>query len=143
MCDTDFQRDRGANCPASAGALIVVINADPTRGWSRSALGCALPLVGRGDHAGVFYSRIVKVAGNPTRSVGASEPEILGHVISHELGHLLLHTNMHSPGGLMAADWTPQDFYAIRHSKLLFTQSEAAILRRAVVRREDSAVGAQ
>ena len=140
-CVTDSQRQGG--CPVSAGTFTVVINQDATRGWSRTALGCALPLAGQGDHAGVFYSRIAKVAHDPTYSVGASEADVLAHAIAHELGHLLLHTNLHSPEGLMRSSWRWQDFDAMRRGKLLFSQYEAGVLRREARRRENLSMRAR
>jgi len=49
--------------------------------------------------AGVFYDRVQKLA----RGDAASTAMILGHAMAHELGHLLLGTNSHSPVGLMRA----------------------------------------
>ena len=119
-CRADSEHPLSVKCSQPEGMLTVVINLDAPRRWSRNALGCALPLAGSGNHAGAFYSRIADLARDPVRGLGASEAEILGHVISHELGHLLLHTDMHSPDGLMKADWTPQDLYAMRHGNLSF-----------------------
>ena len=36
-------------------------------------------------------------------------PVILGHAAAHEIGHLLLGSNSHSPFGLMRARWSGQD----------------------------------
>ncbi len=36
-------------------------------------------------------------------------PVILGHAAAHEIGHLLLGSNSHSPQGLMRARWSRQD----------------------------------
>ena len=59
------------------------------------ALGLA---VGTGL-ATVFYNRIEDVSG---RDAGYTA-SILGHVIAHEIGHLLLPPRAHSPSGIMQA----------------------------------------
>jgi len=35
---------------------------------------------------------------------------LLGHVMAHEIGHLLQGTTQHSESGIMKARWTGQDF---------------------------------
>ena len=54
---------------------------------------------------------------------------MLGHVIAHEIGHLLLPSNAHSPTGVMQPHWDQalaRD--AVRRS-LTFTDAQAARLR--------------
>ena len=56
-----------------------------------------------GRIAYVFYDRIKRVA----VSHQASVERALGHVIAHELGHLLIGVNSHSNEGLMRPGWNP------------------------------------
>jgi hypothetical protein len=58
------------------------------------ALGLAEPQVRR---AYVFCDRVAAL----NERASASIPSILGDVIAHELGHLLLPLPGHSPGGIM------------------------------------------
>jgi hypothetical protein len=54
---------------------------------------------------------------------------MLGHVIAHEIGHLLLPVNAHSPTGVMQPYW---DRYLVRDAVqglLTFTEAQAARLR--------------
>jgi hypothetical protein len=37
------------------------------------------------------------------------KPRVLGHVLAHEIGHMLLRTNLHRDAGLMKAHWSPKD----------------------------------
>jgi hypothetical protein len=52
---------------------------------------------------------------------------LLGLVVSHELGHLLLGPG-HSAGGIMFAQWTRRETEAGRRRWLRFNQSEAALM---------------
>ena len=53
---------------------------------------------------------------------------LLGYVIAHELGHLLLGPG-HAPNGVMRAVWSPMDLGAIRRGCLRFGPAEAARMR--------------
>jgi hypothetical protein len=48
----------------------------------------------------------------------------LGHVMAHEVGHLLLGAHSHAPSGLMAADWKPLE----THLQTL-TPEQAQVIR--------------
>ncbi len=91
-------------------------------------LGFALPTKEGGIHASVFYHRVQRIA-----DVGlASQPQILGHALAHEIGHLLLGSNSHSPTGLMRADWRQGDLKKAMLQLLRFSRDEAARIRAAV-----------
>ena len=75
------------------------------------------------------------------RSVKINVPlwRILGRVTAHELGHLLLGTNSHTPNGLMKARW---DLRRPQPSEWQFTSEDAAKVRRRYLARQDSLVAA-
>jgi hypothetical protein len=50
---------------------------------------------------------------------------ILGRVMAHELGHLLLGKNAHSAAGIMHARWRAQDLGLSRQAAMLFLPGEA------------------
>ena len=60
---------------------------------------------------------------------------ILGHVIAHEFGHLLLNLDSHSPTGIMRGMWDTNDFAAATYGDLLFTPQQAEVIRVDVARR--------
>jgi hypothetical protein len=70
----------------------------------------------------------------------ASVEQILGEMIAHEIGHILLNLPSHSKTGVMRGDWDLKDLYDIAHNSLFFTQSQAEIIRREVRRRSNSSV---
>ena len=78
---------------------------------------------GQGVQADVFYSGIEQL----TNDTSANPADIMGHVIAHELGHLLLGLNSHSSLGLMQAHWTDRQLRQMSMGFLKFDkrQSEA------------------
>jgi hypothetical protein len=61
--------------------------------------------------------------------------QVLGHVIAHEVGHLLLNQQVHSPQGIMRGEWSFVDFRDMTSGMLLFTPQQAEFLRADVRRR--------
>lgn len=69
----------------------------------------------------VFHDRVVETAQHTHPPVARG----LGHVIAHEIGHLLLGANSHGDHGLMQAGWN------VRDGRLeTFTASEIQTIRR-------------
>jgi hypothetical protein len=73
------------------------------------------------------YPRVLELARNGSVTVGL----VLGHVIAHELGHLLLQRATHSAAGLMQATL---DLRLAQQGRLLFTAPEAQAIRAAIAR---------
>ena len=90
----------------------------------------------------VFYNRVQELAqkqmiawANSTISPHASLDQILGAVIAHEIGHLLLNQPSHSKTGIMRGDWYLADLYDVAYGCLLFTPHQAEVIRAELVRR--------
>ena len=77
-----------------------------------------------GTYASVFLDRVTDAAS------GASIPMVivLAHAAAHEIGHLLLGDEAHTPGGLMKALWDHNDFQAMYQNRLHFTAEQHRIL---------------
>jgi hypothetical protein len=80
---------------------------------------------GTGCYADLFYDRAERLH----EISGASLASILGHAIAHELGHLLLGTNSHSPAGIMRARWQPADLASAGKGALLFSAIESRAMK--------------
>lgn len=78
---------------------------------------------GEGAYGDVFYPSITKLHGE------ASPARLLGHVMAHEIGHLLLGTGDHSCCGIMSPHWGPAEFLRIGMGTLLFTPEQARNIR--------------
>jgi hypothetical protein len=90
------------------GQLVLNIEHQP-RTLVADAFGVAfLGNDGWGTFCDVFYDRILELH----RDGRASEETILGMVMAHELGHLLLGSNSHSDTGIMRPKWQSENFLA-------------------------------
>jgi hypothetical protein len=63
------------------------------------------------------------------RGDSSFETLLLGHLMAHEIGHLLLGAGNHSPTGLMRARWQQQELELIRRRTLAFTSGQAESIR--------------
>jgi hypothetical protein len=72
----------------------------------------------------------------------AMQGVILGHVLAHELGHLLLGRGSHAATGLMHVPWHKQELERVAQGSLLFTSWEAAKMRSQVSARLGAGLGA-
>jgi hypothetical protein len=108
--------------PSEAGGGSLV-NAGFSMGYS------LLPENGAGGvYAKVMWNRVIAYA----QAVDAPAAAVLGHVIAHELGHLLLNTGRHSHHGIMKAVWTGSGKSLLAGGRLAFQGHEAAAMRRRV-----------
>jgi hypothetical protein len=64
-----------------------------------------------------------------------TQPVVLGTAIAHEIGHLLLNLDSHSPTGIMRAKWSMDDLLEASHGNLAFTTQQAESIRGDVARR--------
>ena len=116
--------------PATAGTAISVSILPPDmEGRMRESAG----LVGRGPvsgiavgaHAYVFLHRVVEICDS-----GKYPQEIiLGVLIAHEVGHVLLGSNSHWPQGIMSAKLSSADLRLALDDLLFFDEKQAATMR--------------
>lgn len=60
---------------------------------------------------------------------GIRMPVILGHVVAHEIGHLLLGAGSHSREGLMCAHWRVRELALIARGAMRFSDAETGSIR--------------
>jgi hypothetical protein len=95
-------------------------------GVTEHTLGlAAVTLLSRGKIAYLLFDRIRHVASVS----GGQAAEVLGLVIAHEIGHLLLPYGSHSPNGLMRPSWRPEDFMLDTRPQPTFTHAQADDIR--------------
>jgi hypothetical protein len=71
----------------------------------------------------VFYDRVRSIHG------GDMSTPVLGHVLAHEIAHVLQGESHHSTEGLLKARWDEQDYAAMAAHSLRFTPEDAGLLR--------------
>ena len=86
---------------------------------------------GFGTIAAVYYFRAEEQA---ARGV-ASRSAILGHIMAHEIGHLLLSLERHADRGLMCGGWSREDLISMSQGTLLFHPEEAQRIRAQMLER--------
>jgi hypothetical protein len=80
---------------------------------------------GEGNYVLVYYASIKTFRAATTVPAG----ELLGCVVAHELGHLLLGTASHASTGLMSAVWQDPELRQALRGNLFFTGDEGEHIR--------------
>jgi hypothetical protein len=118
--------------PDSSTLTVQIFAARSWRAGMKDAFGAAL-IAGPESAsflADVFFGNIEEAA--TTRKEAAV---LLGHVMAHELGHLLLGA-AHTPGTIMSESLGSRDFPLMKAGRVRFNQRQAGRLRVAVALRE-------
>jgi hypothetical protein len=119
-------------CGAPVGAIEVHILPSPLAAeFSKTAMGIAVLTAVFSGHAAVFLSRVRQTAESEPGIIGM--PELLGHVMAHEIGHLLLRSSAHSSEGLMRADFRPSDLKKAAQRRLRFTLEQTSLIQERVL----------
>jgi hypothetical protein len=85
---------------------------------------------GTGVYTDVFFDSIGKVAQDS--HVGSAR--VLGHVMAHELRHLILGSNAHSYWGVMCPSWHREELRLASMGNLLFSEEQARFVREKLSR---------
>jgi hypothetical protein len=112
-----------------AAPQVTVKIASQVLGYARAAspvMGAA-SRTANGPVAHVFFRQVQDFA----RIYHIDLNTMLGHVIAHEVGHLLLPTYSHSPTGLMRGEWDKTQVRDAVRGALTFTDGQAQKIRAA------------
>jgi hypothetical protein len=123
------------------GPLYLHVLASAGRFLNERALAHAAVGPEGGDRATVFFDRVQKFMA--VSDAPCSVAQLLGHVMAHEMGHLLLSSSRHSSKGIMAGPWDGKHLQQASLGGLLFTATEAAKMRETVKHRASVAVAAR
>lgn len=58
---------------------------------------------------------------------------VLGHVMAHELGHLVLGSNAHSRQGIMCPNWHRDELHLASTGSLLFSEEQALLMQERLI----------
>lgn len=81
---------------------------------------------GEGGYSDVFYGSVRKLH----KEGHGNEGRVLGHVMAHEIGHLLIGSHAHSPWGIMSAKWHAEELQRLERGNLFFTTEQANSIHR-------------
>ena len=91
-------------------------------GYRPGSMAFALPY--EGVHITVFYDRVSR------RAPADLLPTVLGHVLAHEITHVLQRIDRHSETGVMKAHWTNADLDQMVAKRLSFTAEDIELIQR-------------
>jgi hypothetical protein len=114
------------NCPRER--IVITFSTETPASLMPGALAYALPY--EGTHIVVLYDRLRKKPGNVSI--------LLGHVIAHEVAHILQGLVRHSESGVMKAQWTGADYQQMTWEPLRFTDHDVLLIHRGLRAREAS-----
>lgn len=75
----------------------------------------------------VFFDRIIADA------APIIAPNLMGHVLAHEIAHVLEAVVRHSEEGIMKAHWTPNDYEHMYPSFMQFAPEDVTLIRAGVL----------
>jgi hypothetical protein len=108
------------------GHLALRIIAPFASSTSDAAFGVAfLAPDGTGRYSDVFWKRAQELHANSNVDLAG----ILGSVIAHEMGHLLLGSNAHAISGIMRAHWESDELHRIAMGTLMFLPEQSKRMR--------------
>jgi hypothetical protein len=110
--------------------IVVEMTTDIPRALPPDALAFARPY--EGVHITVFYDRL-RAATEPELT-----PNLLAHVLVHEITHILQGTCRHSDTGIMKARWTHTDYMEMGQKPLSFTEEDVQLITTGLAERANS-----
>ena len=121
-----------AQGPAAVSMLICPREMAPKQGLPRGIFGFSLISEnGISKSARIYLHRLEGLANGPNLRKGP----LLGSMVAHEIGHLLLGVNSHARRGIMSIPWDSKKLRQADVGQLRFTNKEAAAMRAEALRR--------
>ncbi len=81
------------------------------------------------DGSGCYSSVFLEPIADLHATTGQGVAPVLGHVMAHEIAHLLLGTNSHAAEGIMRARWQRDELLSASKGELLFTPRQSQVMR--------------
>ena len=118
---------RRATCAGESGTRDLAIEIVPYAPTSINdgALAMARPYGDSSVHIMIFYSRVAPLL----REHDSAQAKILGHVLAHEITHVLQGMARHSETGIMRARWTRDDYSQMGVGGLRFGAEDVRFIR--------------
>ncbi len=123
MLDFSPTGPEGCTAPLPAVLRVQVLSRAPN-GLPSQALGFSLPCAERGMQVTLFEDRIETVG----QTYHASFYRVLAYALAHELGHVLLRSELHEKSGLMKAIWTANDWQCAAVTIIPFSPDDIRLI---------------
>jgi len=107
----------------------------PSR-FGPETMAYAMPYRATGVTIHVFYDRVLQDHHD-------MPVEVLGHVIAHEIGHVLEGVARHSTDGLMKPHWSLKDYWQMKKPHLFFAAEDVDLMHLHLQRTSPGGVTAQ
>jgi hypothetical protein len=136
------------SCAARMGAHDLALKLLPASmskrfGFKTGIFGFALPTADGvpGNHISLFVARVLDLAyyGGVGRGYENAQEIILGHMMAHEIGHLLLGPDSHSRRGVMSFPWDKRTLTNMERGRLRFSAKERSGIEQELGRRSEAA----
>jgi len=111
-------------CRARRDIALDILPAAPP-GVNKQVLGMAQPLSRTGLNVRIFDDHIREAAARENRTYAI----VLSHAMAHEIGHVLLRSNIHTARGLMSDVWTGREYDWMGKEFLFFTAADSSKMR--------------
>jgi hypothetical protein len=122
-CGQNADSSSESRCLRQVGPNDLVVRIVPrARTLPRWVFGVSFLSEGVGAYADVFLDHVKGIQEDHKETPLA---RVVGHVVAHEVGHLLLGTTVHSDTGIMQADWETDQLRKISMGRLLFSPEES------------------
>lgn len=123
---------RPSSCSGAAipGSVAVQIVHETTKMRDEIFGAAFLGEDGIGRQSDVFYDRLNELH----RDWNIELPELLGNVMAHEIGHLLLGFHAHSLTGIMRPVWSSSELWQAQRGALLFSPQQSKLIRQRLER---------
>lgn len=103
--------------------LTIVFDAKAGAGFAAQAMAYTTLNAGWSTEIHIFYDRVSIFADH------ARMPEFLGHVLAHEIAHVLEGVSRHSGDGVMKARWGERDCAELVRKPLPFAEEDVELIR--------------
>jgi len=129
----DWCEASSTGCPAQQGAIVIRVRFEgrTPEEYRTGALAEAFPYMPAGGAIKILYDRVASIA---PRSHD-KQAIILGHILAHEVTHVLQMSDGHSETGVMKAHWNADDYMAMLWKPLEFESGQAARIQQGLAAR--------
>jgi len=110
--------------------ILIRLAAHAPRHFRKGTLAYALPFAREGVRITAFYDRLEPILEEHRLFAGI----IFGHVLAHEIGHVLERVDAHAAAGLMRARWSERDFLSMKFNVFGFAAEDAQFIRESAER---------